>query len=137
MILPGEYIHYCFLFVREKALSSAFFNPYSFNGLFQVPAEKFSQFVERDDVDPVVQIDVNEIGERIGSVCHGIRQIGPEPDRVSDPVVGLVQMKVELLGMFGGLRVEKGLYPGILHSVPVFAGCLGTGVRAGKINCRT
>ena len=86
---------------------------------------------------PVVQIDVNEIGERIGSVCHGIRQIGPEPDRVSDPVVGLVQMKVELLGMFGGLRVEKGLYPGILHSVPVFAGCLGTGVRAGKINCRT
>ena len=77
MISPGEYIHYCFLFVREKALSSAFFNPYSFNGLFQVPAEKFSQFVERDDVDPVVQIDVSCAPDviqflRFGSTLAGI-----------------------------------------------------------------
>ena len=68
---------------------------------------------------------------------YGVRQIGLEPHGVSGSVVGLVQMKVELLGMFGGLRVEKGLYPGILHSLPVFVGCLGTGVRTGKINCRT
>ena len=67
----------------------------------------------------------------------GVGQVGPEPDRVPGSVSRLVQMKVELLGMFGGLRVEKGPYPGILHSVPVFAGCLGTGVRAGKINGRT
>ena len=32
---------------------------------------------------------------------YGVRQIGLEPHGVSGSVVGLVQMKVELLGMTG------------------------------------
>ena len=65
----------------------------------------------RDDLpEPVGQIDVEEVRERIGSVEHRVCQIGLEPNGVARSVVGLVQVKEKFLRTTDRLRIEKSLY---------------------------
>ena len=56
---------------------------------------------------PVYDVYVYEVGQGVRPVLGRIHEVCLEPNFVSGPVVGFVQMKPQLLLMAGTLRLEK------------------------------
>ena len=69
---------------QREAVSKPERVPFNFSGCYQ-------------PFCPVEQVDIDEIGEGISPMGHGIGQVCPEPDCIASGIVGLVQVHPQLL----------------------------------------